>query len=335
MNLLYISCKKYLAFFVSPLRFCDISQKGIELKLLLCLHPFPSPCFQAGMLNTVEPSIMVAPAVGLRHMTSKLDLLDSTTLTSFPIPHPIKESQGGSSGSIGKLRPFKSYPIFSSATGGMVNSAPGCNANNHGDVDDEYEDYNSGNFTSIIRSSTILTPPSSTEIDTSVEFDYREILDESFKQLHSTPSIDKCNDAYLRSILSDKKDLGTLYYCSLCDNPLYELSGFIPDDLQHRELICETCSSNTNNDADDDTCTMQIVDELDVTLQSEDDEFNTTTIIRGDGSAKFQSIISNLRSISNRDLRLRQSMIDLKQPGFDRGLWTMIREALFGTTPLR
>lgn len=264
----------------------------------------------------------------LKHRPSKLDLLDSTILTSFPIPHPIKEESG--SLTLGKLRAFKSYPVLSKG----LNISKVHNNNHNDDYDeDEYED-DSGNFTSIIRSSTIVTPPSSTDMDTSVEFDYKAVLDESFKQVHSTPSIEKCNDAYLRSILSDKKDFGTLHYCSFCDSPLYELSGLIPDDLQHRELICQGCSGSTNNDADnddnDDTCTMQIVDELDMTLQSED-EFNTTTIIR-DGSTKFQAIISNLKSISTRDLRLRQSMVNLNSNRSNQDLWTMVKGMLFGTT---
>lgn len=203
------------------------------------------------------------------------------------------------------------------------------------------------NFTTVCESSvTEFTPPSST--DTEKQYDFTHELDESFQRslmkndlVSAKESIDKCNDLYLKSILSEDNNqlhLAKLYYCSMCDAPLYELSALIPDDSQPRELICHQCSAvDYENGNDDDECTVHIVDEMDITLQSMDDfdfeQYDTSdlTIIRTDG---FDALINKLRTISMRDLKLRQSMNQIQSSESTSLGWELIRRIFPGSKPV-
>lgn len=223
---------------------------------------------------------------------SRLDLIDNNLLTSFPLAHPLPDSEikkiGGEN-----TRFVSDYTIRTSTD------------KTHEIPDSKLNTISNGTLAHTHNASTsnyeplVLVEDYFDECDNLKSFNKKtgfkkriSVLDfkETLKKRHesstssgtdtlSRPSvstyskISSCSSAsskpepYVQSVIQSHPDMakecGKLKYCVICDRPLYEISNLIPIDKDFKELVCGDCFAKyekiwkslkqiSNEDKDDD-----------------------------------------------------------------------------------
>ncbi|CDK25807.1 unnamed protein product [Kuraishia capsulata CBS 1993] len=122
------------------------------------------------------------------------------------------------------------------------------------------------------------------------------------------------------STFSDDHHYEGLKYCVLCEKPLYELSSFIPEGKDFKELVCSSCILQYEQISN-----MLVSEEIGDDDESTIDTSFHTVRFKPSSEYLFDSLIQDLRTLQSQDqqrkLRSQKSMLF---PMISESLWLRV-----------